>query len=878
MKVRVWVGRPRHRLVTGLSIVGAAMVPAPSRAQSPTLEADAVATLPFDRGTPGLRQALLRLSTTASLLHTTAHPDDEQAGLLTLLARGRGVRTTLLTLNRGEAGANALGPELFDALGLVRTEELLLAGRWYGLSAQYFTNAVDYGYSKTLDEALRSWDQEAVLGDLVRVLRSERPRVVVSRWHGSERDGHGHHHAAGVLTPLAVAAAADPDRFPDQIAEEGLRPWRVERLYRGGVREGELTHVEIDVNRSFDLLGRSFLDVGSEGLSLQRSQTAGRRRTSEGPVVYRYERLDDGGSRADAQPDSTFFAGLDTSLSGLFTQTAEEAPRAAHAALARAQRSIERASGRVELDSGLGAVEPLAEALAALREAHTAATEAPEARRVLERKILEAQTALRLALGVTVTALATDEGGAVHRLAPGQSFRVQARFASAYPRYLTDVRLTLEAPSGWMVRDEASAPQAWSVRVAADAQPSGAYFARDGLGDTHYSVRDSSALHLPWSELPLRVVASFAVHGETVRVGAPVRGEEPALPYGVEQRRLQVVPPVSVRLKPAVHLLLPSSAGAFRVSAEVEQTTGMPVAGTLSLTIPAGWSVQPASVAFALDAAGERQISEFQVEPAPGGPATEHIEAVAQIGGSIYAAEEQRIVHRDLEPRSLHVPARSRVLRVDARIAPALEVGYVEGVGDQIPDAIMALGARVAVLDDAALAEAPLDRFDAIVVGTRAYAVRPTLARENARLLEYVEAGGHLVVLYQTPEFDAASLAPYAAELPDNAEEVSEEDAPVELLAPEHPLLNAPNRIGVDDFEGWVEQRGSKFFSRWGPEFTALVETHDHGQAPQGGVWLTAPLGRGHYTYVALALHRQTPYAVPGAYRILANLLSFGSR
>ena len=250
--------------------------------------------LDVDRGAMGAWHRIRKLATTASLLHVTAHPDDEHAGMLTLASRGWGARTALLSLNRGEAGANAIGPELFDALGLIRTRELVLSGRYYGLDDLYFTTAVDYGYSKSVDEAFRSWDREAVLEDMVRVIRLNRPLVVVSRFHGSARDGHGHHHAAGLLTPEAVAAAADPARFPRQISEEGLRPWRVLRTFRGGVRVDEPYDVEVNAAGMSPWLGDTYQRWASRGLGLQRSQTAGRVRAGGGR--YFYEHVDGTGT------------------------------------------------------------------------------------------------------------------------------------------------------------------------------------------------------------------------------------------------------------------------------------------------------------------------------------------------------------------------------------------------------------------------------------------------------------------------------------------------------------------------------------------------------------------------------------------------------
>ncbi|PYQ06470.1 MAG: hypothetical protein DMF82_06115 [Acidobacteria bacterium] len=266
----------------------------------------------------------------------------------------------------------------------------------------------------------------------------------------------------------------------------------------------------------------------------------------------------------------------------------------------------------------------------------------------------------------------------------------------------------------------------------------------------------------------------------------------------------------------------------------------------------------------------------FEVSaPHPAGRAYE-VNAVATARGRQYREGYQLLEHRDLETRYLYRAARSEVRGVDVKVAPGLSVGYVMGAGDQVPAGISQLGARVRLLDEKDLASGDLARFDAIVTGTRAYVVRDDLRTYNQRLLDYVKGGGNLIVLYNTPEFVPAKLAPYPAELPANAEEVSEEDSPVEILAPAEAVLHSPNEITLADFQGWVEQRGSKFFRSWDGAYTPIIATHDQGQEPQKGGWLTARYGKGHYTYFAYALHRQLPYGVPGAYRLLANLLSLG--
>ena len=371
------------------------------------------------------------------------------------------------------------------------------------------------------------------------------------------------------------------------------------------------------------------------------------------------------------------------------------------------------------------------------------------------------------------------------------------------------------------------------------------------------------------------MVARLTVEGVPVETRAPVRRREAAPPHGYELRELAVVPALSLSVSPRVHVVPLAAPGRVRFTVEVTSHAADPFEGELAVEAPAGWGVQPPRHVLRFTRPGERAAYGFDVVPATRQAARYEIVARARVGGRVYTEQVTELVHRDLEPRHLHEPARIAVHAIDVRVAPGLRVGYVMGVGDQVPAAIAQLGAAVESLDEAALADGELGRFDAIVTGTRAYGARADLRAHNARLLDYAKQGGHLIVLYNTPpDLQPARHAPFPGELPRDAEEVSEEDSPVTLLQPGHELLTRPNRITAADFEGWVEQRGSKFWKSWDPAYTALVATHDRGQPPQAGGWLTARYGRGRYTYFAYALHRQLPYGVPGAYRLLANLLS----
>jgi hypothetical protein len=364
------------------------------------------------------------------------------------------------------------------------------------------------------------------------------------------------------------------------------------------------------------------------------------------------------------------------------------------------------------------------------------------------------------------------------------------------------------------------------------------------------------------------------VEGVRLERRVPVMRREAQLPYGHALRELEILPAVDVALTPSVLVArADGTAHTLDVEVNVRAYAAAGASGDVTLDVPEGWISRPASRPLALAAAGSQARLAFAVTTSPLTAGEQKIAAVARVGSRTYSTGYQVIRHRDLPLRYLVRDATARVAAMDVRTRPGLRVGYVMGVGDELPAALAQLGASVTLLDAAALAGGDLARFDTIVTGTRAYAVRDDLRAHNRRLLDWVRAGGNMVVLYNTPEFVPDEFAPYDASLPGNAEEVSEQTAAVEILRPGHAFFSSPNRIAAADFDGWIEQRGSKFFAAWDDRYTPLVSSHDQGQAPQQGGWLTTSFGKGRWTYMAYALHRQVPYGVPGAYRILANLI-----
>ncbi len=822
-----------------------------------------------------------KLRTTASVMHITAHPDDEHGGVLAKLSRGDGARVALLTLNRGESGDNAIGPQLFDALGLIRTEELLQAGRYYGVDEQYFTPLVDYGYSKTLEESIDKWGRDTALRDVVRIIRMSRPTILLSRFQGNQRDGHGNHQTAGLMAVEAFRAAGDPKRFPEQIAA-GLRPWQPRKVYIGGMRENEDWTVRIDSGEYSAVLGASYDNVARYGLSFQRSQNGGRFTPTAGANYSYYKRVAGTEVPALLAREDSLFAGIQTTMAAAIGAPGREIDTA-----------VAKAMAAFNINDPSNSVPALTEGLDATRTAAGRSSDRDE-QFLLSIKERQFSDAIGAALGLEVTA--TTDPPSMGAPVPGQAFDVAVRLEnrSAIPIEIsTGVSATtppfrLVSAPGWNV---ASAPvnvprrldghQQYTHRfrvtlgddVPISTKP---YFSRAGIQESRYTLSDPQQFGRPASIPPLVVNTHFIVHGTVVGLSdVVVKRREAKLPYGEVLRDVRSVPRLAVMLTPS-HAIVPTTAATKRVDVEVSllHNADAPTTGTVALKLPPGWTSTPATQSFAFARPGERVSYRFTVNPVAIGSETYTIEAVATAAGKEYREGYEIIDHRDLEVRYLYRASTADVRGVNVTTVAGLRVGYVMGLGDQVPLGLQQLGAQVTLLGERELANADLSAYDAIMTGTRAYAVREDLKTYNNRLLDYVKAGGNMIVLYNTQELVPNTFAPFPGELPRSAEEVSEEDSPVTILAPTQQSLTWPNRITAADFEGWVEQRGSKFFTKWDAAYTPIISTFDRGQAPQSGGWLTAKVGKGNWTYFAYALHRQLPYGVAGAYRITANLLA----
>lgn len=846
-------------------------------------------------------EALLRLRSTATVLHTTAHPDDEDGALLTYLSRGEGVRTGLLTLNRGEGGANLIGPELSDALGLLRTEELLAASRYYNVD-QFFTHVVDFGFSKRMDETLDKWGRENVLRDVVRAVRLYRPDVIVSRFQGTPRDGHGNHQTAGLISREVFRAAANPNRFPEQLAE-GIRPWQVKKLYIE-TRESEPYTLRVEVSRYDPLLGGTYREIGRRGLSFQRSQGAGQVRVSPG-TAFSYMQLVET-TIPKVENKGGLFEGLDTTIVGMGKLAGESVNLVPE--LTIIQEQVEKALNAFDARRPWLVMPYLANGLATTRavieKARSARIEEANKDQLLfllankEREFVEAgNRALGLSMEVIVdpekpvdssSPFAQFQPRTTFAVAtPGQHFTLTATVSNPSEIKIDTVNITLRTPAGWRAsalgqkvasrgENEQSRMQ-FQVEIPGDAKYTRPYFSRASeYTDNLYTIEGQENLNLPFSPPEVIGVFTYRVNNVLFTLIRPAQTVfvDPIL--GEQRRLLTVAPALSLSVVPTLGIIpVMETKSTFTIRVSVTNNDKEEAKGRLHLNVPKGWTVTPAETSFAFTREGEIQAFPFLVSiPKIEAGAHYTVQAVTESKGKRYTEGYQTIMHRDNEPRHLYRPAIVELRGVDVKVAPKLKLGYVMGVGDQVPQALEQIGINAQILGAEDLARGNLDQFDVVMIGIRAYAVRDDLKAHNQRLLDYVEKGGNLIVQYQTQEFDVSSFAPYPYKVGERAEEVSEEDAAVTILEPSNTIFNWPNRIIASDFTDWVEERGSKFMTNWDARYKPLLECHDQGQEPQRGGLLQAQYGRGTYTYAAYALYRQLPAGVGGGYRLLANMIS----
>jgi LmbE family N-acetylglucosaminyl deacetylase len=840
-----------------MAIPGGSLKIKPARILLGVLTVAAVAlpaTIPlFPQSLPKEVEAIGQARVATRILFITAHPDDEWSSLLTYLARGLHAHVALLTLTRGQGGQNAIGDEQGGELGIVRTQELLSADDYYGVQ-QFFTRALDFGFTTSEERTVQIWGQ-VPLEDMVRVIRTYRPQVVINGW-GGVHSGHGNHQASGILTPQAVAEAADPNAFPEQIAE-GLKPWKVTLEVRGA--RGETSNaVQVPINDISPLFGESYVDIGMEGHAQHRSQGTPAffgNRFFRRPIYLIGENSKD----EETGPfDPKLLAQPITALAARFPdlQSIMEPP------LASAERDLTAArKSALELDRA-AAAKSLAEAgeqIANLRGeiAKRGGAETTEALWEVDREHHAIDRAL-----ADVVAVNPDVSADRSELVAGDEFHVRLGFPDQ-----------AAVPATWTVNDASlDLPRGWTAKLAEGKDEGGGY--RFDVSIPAGARRPSAPgdVVLPFPPPLVRLALKTKVDGYEFTIRQPVESMK-ATTTGIFTYPLELVPAVTLSVEdPEIMVPVKRASEPRTLLARVRYHGARAAEVSVGIDLPTGWSSQ--SVAPLNFASASDQLIRFSVHPpATVPPGAYVLHPFAKLDGETFRTSIEPIP--SLPTRNWRKPDDVTVHVLNLIVPAGLHIGYIAADNDPLPDVLRQLGIRVDMLDEAALAFGNLSQYDAITVGIRAYELRPDVMRSNWRLLDYARNGGTLLVQYQRDfAWNKLLPAPFPATMPQQTSRVTVPNSPVRFLAPQNPLLNYPNKITLADFEGWVQERGLYFWGSFDSRYQPVLGLTDPGEAETKGSLVYAHDGKGIYVYTGLSFFRELPAGVPGAYRLFVNLLS----
>ena len=810
---------------------------------------DAPPLLSHEQSNAGeIQLALQKLNVLGRVLYIAAHPDDENTNLMALWSNGSLYETAYLSITRGDGGQNLIGPELRERLGVIRTEELLAARR-VDHGKQFFSRAIDFGFSKTADETMRIWDHDKILSDVVWVVRKFRPDVIVTRFSPEDQLTHGHHTASAILAREAFSAAGDPNRFPEQLAF--VKPWRPTRLVWNTspfffsnrnlpFDPTGLTVLEAGGYNS--LLGKAYTEIAAASLSMHKSQGVGSppRRGAR----KEYFKLLEG------QPmTNSLFEGIDANWS-------------------RVANSESIATQIRQIISQFLPADPAASVpeLLKLRQAMNGIKDdswVPE-------KKAELDGIIAACLGLHVEASTTN--GAV---TPGQTatIKLEAINRCNIPVTLQEIRFPL---SGDSMKIDAALPsnelvtRDLSCKIPENTPYSQPYWLRKSGTLGAFAVDDQTLVGLPENPPDLPVEIVLQINGQELRyiVDTKYRMVDPVA--GELRRPLVIEPPVFAKVVNSVLVFATNQPKS--VGVHVTAATG-PVKGELKLAVPQGWGVYPASIPIDLKAADAEMVATFTVKP-PDQNSEGTLRAAVSIDGRDYSLGRVRISYPHIGVHTLMPPAEARLVRADIR-EKGERIGYIPGAGDDVPESLQQIGYSVKILSESDITAENLKQFSAVVLGVRAYNTQERIANWLPELFAYVKAGGVAVAQYNTlAELKTDQLGPYPLEI--SRDRVTDENAEVRILAPDHPLMTTPNKITSKDFEGWVQERGLYFPKKWDPAWTAILSSNDPKEKPLDGGLLVAKLGKGFFVYTSYSWFRQLPAGVPGAYRLVANMLSLG--
>jgi LmbE family N-acetylglucosaminyl deacetylase len=795
-----------------------------------------------------IQLALQKLDVLGSVLYLAAHPDDENTRLIAWLANEKKYRTAYLSLTRGDGGQNLIGSELRERLGLIRTQELLQARQIDG-GTQFFTRANDFGYSKHPDETFSIWDKEAVLADVVWVIRKFRPDVIITRFNTEPGVTHGHHTASAMLAEEAFKAAADPKRFPEQL--KYLQTWQPKRLlwntsswfYRGREDQFDTTGMlQLNIGGYNPLLGKSYPELAAESRSMHRSQGFGAARSRENAIEYLKLVLGEAPQRQ--------------LLSGIKTDWSRVAGGEKVGTLVK------------QLQQNFDPLEP-GRSIPQLVELHKAIQQLPD-NPYKQIKLKETEAIILASAGLFAEA-STSETGA----APGANVAIKLE---AVNRSATNVKLqkiSLPAIKWDSALDKSlqlNEPLILnkSISIPAGTPPSQPYWLVKEPGVGMYSFDQVEMTGQPENTAPIQAQLTFTVEGLEIPLTVPLVHKHVNPAVGEIYQPFVVMPPVMVT--PIQEQLIFAADAPqqlqVRVRGGIEFNNG-----SISLKLPEGWRSEPVSIPLETMRKGEERIYQFLVSP-PRKASSGSVRVVATLDGKTYSKGYETIVAPHFPVQTLFPEASVGVVKMDLK-RDGDKIGYIMGAGDAVPENLERVGFSVSLLDPAAITAEQLRQYDAVVLGIRAFNTQEVLRHTRQALEDYARKGGVVVIQYNTShELVTQNIAPYSLQL--GRGRVTDELAPVKMLMPNHAALSYPNKITAKDFDGWVQERGLYFADSWSAEWQPLIASNDKEEQPLQGGLLVAPVGSGYYVYSGYSWFRQLPAGVPGAYRLLANLLALG--
>jgi LmbE family N-acetylglucosaminyl deacetylase len=792
-------------------------------------------------------EAIQKARVVTRVLFTVAHPDDEASTLLTYLPHALGTDTTLLTLNRGEGGQNAIGPEQGAQLGILRSSELSAAMNVEGPHL-LFTRVVDFGFSKTLLETIEKWNG-AELEDMVRVIRTLRPQIVINGW-GNQKTGHGNHQDSGYQTPKAVEAAADPAKYPDQIAE-GLKPWRAQFILnpvRATAQDEKVDYTGswvVPADEISPIWGLSYRDIALQGYLHHHSQ--GVTPFLNSPFLRRPYGLK---HTTGGPPSPSDFAQSITSLARVIPVPADKS-------LAAADHDLEEARLAAEKLDWAGAVRSIAAAgkeIVSLEEEvkHSQAATAADALWELEQAHGRINHALADAAAIKIVSNADRS-----ELVGGEGFTVRAQVTHRNDLPARFSKPELVMPSGWSIKkaEEKEGSINFDVSVPAGAQTP------HQPGDFLY----------PFPPPLVSVRTHVEADGYNFDFELPVQSVHPTT-VSLLSYPLRLVPPIELTPEPEQYVVIESiQPKQFEIFARVHSFAQAPSKVSVGVNVPSGWKA-PATESIEFSGAGDRLVHLTVMVPAKIAAGNYELKAYAKRGDQTYETSLEPLP--SLPTFLWSAPATVPVHVFAITVPERLRVGYIAAENDAIPDSLRRLGVNVEMLDANALAFGDLSRCDAIVVGMRAYELRSDVVSSNSRLLDYAAGGGTLVVLDQRPAvWDPMKPAPFPATMGPGPR-VTDENAAVNFIEPASPLLNFPNKIESHDFDGWVQERGLYFWEKWDPQYHVVLAMHDPGEKDLNGSLVWTHTGKGTYIYTGLSFSRQLPEGNAGAFRLFVNLVS----